>query len=140
MTSAKLEWPLRRITVNLAPADLRKNGSGFDLPIAIAILAASGQIDATRLAGHAALGELALDGRVRSVPGTLAIAEAAHRAGLRRLICAEESAPEASLAGIEPVPITGSWRGLRVPLRPVPAAKRAETATWSRWIRRAGSC
>ena len=106
VTSAKLEWPLRRITVNLAPADLRKNGSGFDLPIAIAILAASGQIDATRLAGHAALGELALDGRVRSVPGTLAIAEAAHRARLRRLICAEESAPEASLAGIEPVPVT----------------------------------
>ena len=66
ITSAELEWPLRRLTVNLAPAGLRKEGSGFDLPIALAVLAASHQIPAERLAQHAALGELALDGRVRS--------------------------------------------------------------------------
>jgi magnesium chelatase family protein len=105
IASAELEWPLRRITVNLAPADLRKEGSGFDLPIALSILAASRQVSAERLAGHAAVGELALDGRLRAVPGTLACAEAACRSGARRLLCAAESAPEAALAGIEPVPI-----------------------------------
>jgi magnesium chelatase family protein len=105
ITSAELEWPLRRITVNLAPAGLRKEGSGFDLPIALAVLAASHQIPAERLAQHAALGELALDGRVRPVPGALVAAEAARRAGLDRLICPPESAPEAALAGIEPIPV-----------------------------------
>ena len=67
IVSAQLEWPLKRITVNLAPAGLRKEGSGFDLPIALAVLAASRQVPAERLAEHAAVGELALDGRVRPV-------------------------------------------------------------------------
>lgn len=105
ITSAELEWPLRRITVNLAPADLRKEGSGFDLPIALALLAASRQISPDRLAGHAAVGELALDGRLRPVPGALACAEAARRAGLSRLLCADESASEVSLSGIQAVPL-----------------------------------
>ncbi|MEO8290387.1 MAG: YifB family Mg chelatase-like AAA ATPase [Gaiellaceae bacterium] len=105
IASAELEWPLRRLTVNLAPAGLRKEGSGFDLPIALAVLAASRQIPAERLAQHAALGELALDGRVRPVPGALVAAEAARRAGVDRLICPAESAPEAALAGIEPIPV-----------------------------------
>src|SRR6266542_6395809 len=105
IASAALDWPNRRITVNLAPAGLRKEGSGFDLPIALSILAASGQIPAERLADHAAVGELALDGRLRPVGGVLALAEAARRAGLPRILCAAPSAPEAALAGIEPVPI-----------------------------------
>jgi magnesium chelatase family protein len=105
ITSAELEWPGRRITVNLAPAGLRKEGSGFDLPIALSILAASGQIPRDRLAEHAAVGELALDGELRPVGGTLALAEAARRAGLSRILCAARSAPEAALAGIEPVPL-----------------------------------
>ncbi|MGH3021514.1 MAG: magnesium chelatase domain-containing protein, partial [Gaiellaceae bacterium] len=63
IASAELEWPLRRITVNLAPAGLRKEGSGYDLPIALAVLAASRQVPPERLAEHAAVGELALDGR-----------------------------------------------------------------------------
>src|ERR671938_836910 len=67
ITSAELEWPKRRITVNLAPAGLRKEGSGFDLPIALSILAASRQFPTDRLAGHAAIGELAPDGRLRPV-------------------------------------------------------------------------
>ncbi len=63
IASAELEWPVRRrITVNLAPAELRKEGSGFDLPIALSILAASGQIPRERLDDHAAVGELGLDG------------------------------------------------------------------------------
>jgi magnesium chelatase family protein len=71
--SSGFTWPARRITVNLAPADLRKSGGSFDLAIALGILAASGQL---RLASRqiAALGELALDGRVRDVPGALPLA------------------------------------------------------------------
>jgi magnesium chelatase family protein len=105
IASAELEWPLRRITVNLAPAGLRKEGSGFDLPIALALLAASRQVPPEALAAHAAIGELALDGRLRPVPGVLVAAEAARRAGLEKLICPAESAAEASLAGVVPVPI-----------------------------------
>ena len=103
IASAELEWPSRRITVNLAPAGLLKEGSGFDLPIALAILAASRQFPVDRLTGHAALGELALDGRVRPVRGVLAAAEAARRSGLGRLLCAADSAAEAALAGVEPI-------------------------------------
>ena len=105
IASAELEWPLRRITVNLAPAGLRKEGSGFDLPIALAVLGASRQVPEEALAGHAAVGELALDGRVRPVGGVLAAAEGARRAGLARLLCAAESAAEVALAEIEPVPV-----------------------------------
>jgi magnesium chelatase family protein len=105
VASAELEWPRRRITVNLAPAELRKEGSGFDLPIALAVLAASYQLPPERLNSHTAVGELALDGRVRRVGGLLAVAEGARRAGMRRLLCSPESAPEAALAGIDPVPV-----------------------------------
>jgi magnesium chelatase family protein len=103
--AAELEWPRRRIVVNLAPAGLKKEGSGFDLPIALAILAASHQFPRDRLDGHAAVGELALDGRLRPVDGVLVAAEAARLAGFDRILCAAESSPEAALAGIEPVPI-----------------------------------
>lgn len=134
ITSAELEWPVRRITVNLAPADLRKEGSGFDLPIALSILAASRQVSADRLVRHAAVGELALDGRVRPVPGLLACAEAASRAGVERLLCPAESASEAALAEIRPVPVrhlaeAGAYlRGevdLRPPDRAPPASRPA---------------
>src|SRR5689334_15119047 len=105
IASAELEWPLRRITVNLAPAELRKEGSGFDLPIALALLAASRQVPPESLGGHAAVGELALDGRLRPVAGVLAAADGARQAGLSHLLCAAESAAEAALAGIDPVPV-----------------------------------
>jgi magnesium chelatase family protein len=105
VAAAGLQWPRHRITVNLAPAGLRKEGSGFDLPIAIAVLAASHQLPRERLEGHAAVGELALDGRVRPVGGVLAAAEGARKGGLERLLCAARSAAEAALAGIEPVPV-----------------------------------
>jgi magnesium chelatase family protein len=105
--SAELEWPggRRRITVNLAPAALKKEGSGFDLPIALAVLAASHQIPIPRLEEHASIGELALDGRIRPVGGVLVAAEGAAHAGLDRILCAAETAPEAALAGIDPVPV-----------------------------------
>jgi magnesium chelatase family protein len=101
--SAELEFPRGRVTVNLAPAGLRKEGSGYDLPIALAVLAASRQIPHEELDRHAAVGELALDGRLRRVTGVLAVAEGARRMGLERVLCAAESAAEAALAGIEPV-------------------------------------
>jgi magnesium chelatase family protein len=105
IASAELRWPGGRITVNLAPAGLRKEGSGFDLPIALALAAASRQVPPEELAGCAAVGEIALDGRVRPVGGVLAVAEGARRAGIRHLLCAAETSPEAALAGIEAVPI-----------------------------------
>jgi magnesium chelatase family protein len=101
--AAELDWPAGRKTVNLAPAALKKEGSGFDLPIALAILAASDQVPHGSLDGHAAFGELGLDGRLRPVRGTLVAAEGARRAGLQRLVCAVESAPEVALAGVDPV-------------------------------------
>ena len=106
VASASLEWPgTKRITVNLAPAALRKEGSAFDLSIALAVLAATRQVPLDSLTGRAAVGELALDGRVRPVGGTLAVAEGARRAGLAQVLCAAESAREAALGGVEAVPV-----------------------------------
>src|ERR1051326_893479 len=105
IASAELEFPNRRITVNLAPAQLRKEGSSFDLPIALAILAASRQIPPESLADHAAVGELGLDGRLRRVGGVLAVAEGATRAAIDKLLCPAESAAEAALAGGGPGPV-----------------------------------
>ena len=103
--SAELKWPGGRIVVNLAPAELRKEGSGFDVPIALALLAASHQIPHARLAEHASIGELALDGRVRRVGGVLAVAEGARRVGLTEILCPSDACGEAALAGVEPIPV-----------------------------------
>ena len=103
ITSAELEFPRGRVTVNLAPAGLRKEGSGYDLPIALAVLAASKQVPHEELDRHAAVGELGLDGRLRRVGGVLAVAEGARRMGLERVLCPTESAAEAALAGVEPI-------------------------------------
>ena len=105
IAAAELTFPQGRITVNLAPAELRKEGSGFDLPIALAVLAASEQVPRAALARAAAVGELALDGRLRRVGGVLAVAEGARRLGLERLLCPAESAREAALAGVAAVPV-----------------------------------
>lgn len=90
------EFPTRRITVNLAPADLPKSGGRFDLPIAVGLLAASGQIDPLRLTDREFVGELALSGEVRAVDGTLPTAMAAHAAGCS-LVVPSHNAIEASL-------------------------------------------
>lgn len=105
IVSAELQFPRGRVTVNLAPAGLRKEGSGFDLPIALAVLAASRQVPHAELDRHAAVGELALDGRLRRVGGVLAVAEGARRMGVERLLCPTDSAAEAALAGVAPVPV-----------------------------------
>jgi magnesium chelatase family protein len=90
-------WPQRRITVGLSPASLPKRGSGFDLGIAAAIMSAAGAVPAERLKGLVFLGELGLDGRVRSVPGVLPAAAAAAAAGFEGIVVPPENAPEASL-------------------------------------------
>jgi len=90
-------WPNRRITVGLSPASLPKRGSGFDLGIALAVLAASGTLPAAGLEGLVVIGELGLDGRIRPVPGVLPAAAAAAAAGFGTVVVAEENAAEAAL-------------------------------------------
>ncbi len=93
--NAHFEFPDRRITVNLAPADLPKEGGRFDLPIALGILAASRQLPGEKLEGNEFLGELALDGSLRPVPGVICAALAASAAGAD-LVIPEASAPRAA--------------------------------------------
>ncbi len=101
LLNAHFEFPSRRITVNLAPADLPKEGGRFDLPIALGILGASNQLDADRMDRFECLGELALSGVLRPVTGVLAAALAARRAN-RALILPEGNAAEAALVeGLE---------------------------------------
>ena len=88
--------PGKRIVINLAPADLRKNGSGYDLPIAIGIIAASGQRELPRAGHFLLMGELGLDGSARPVPGALPIAEMARQAGYEGVILPLDSALEAA--------------------------------------------
>ncbi len=87
--------PPSRVTVNLAPADVRKDGPSFDLPIALGLLAAAGRLPARRLANHLAFGELALDGALRPVRGAVSVAALARSAGLP-LLCAPANAAEAA--------------------------------------------
>lgn len=96
ISNADYHFPLRRITVNLAPADMPKDGGRFDLPIALGILAASEQVPLTALAAYECIGELALGGQLRPVRGVLPTAIAAAQAG-RALIVPTENAAEASL-------------------------------------------
>ena len=98
LTAIGLALPPKRITVNLSPADLPKEGSHFDLPIALALLAAIGAVDAEGLAHYVAVGELGLDGRIAASPGVLL---AALHAGSRDmgLICPAAQGPEAAWAG-----------------------------------------
>ncbi len=91
------EFPLRRITVNLAPAMIRKEGAGFDLPIAIGILSAIGEVDNRKAAHSVFIGELSLDGRVRGTPGVLSIALATKKRGFEDMIVAEANVGEAAL-------------------------------------------
>ncbi len=95
---AQFEFPKRRVTVNLAPADLPKEGGRFDLPIAIGILAASGEIAIDALRDVELLGELSLTGELRRIDGALPAALSASRAG-RTIIVPHESSAEAALAG-----------------------------------------
>jgi magnesium chelatase family protein len=104
------DFPPRRITVNLAPADIKKEGACFDLPMACGILAATGLIKPDRLREYVILGELSLDGGIRSIRGALAMAASAAQAGLSGMILPSENAPEAAVVegirvfGVETLP------------------------------------
>lgn len=91
--------PPKKITVNLAPADIRKEGSAFDLPLALGLLAGAGQVSPDGLLGRAFVGELGLDGSLRPVRGGLSIAEACRAGGIASLVLPRENAPEAAVVG-----------------------------------------
>ncbi len=101
LAAAGEKFPDRRVTVHLAPAELRKSGAALDLPIAVALLAATGQVEAGALERVGLVGELALDGRLRPVRGALALALAVRDAGCAVLVAPEANAAEAALAGID---------------------------------------
>lgn len=101
-----LEFPSRRITINLAPADVRKEGPSFDLPIAIGILAATGQVDMEFLDQCAVVGELSLDGAVRGVSGVLPIALNARENEIKKLIVPAHNVKEAAIVNeVEVYPV-----------------------------------
>ena len=105
LLSSDLPWPMRRVTVNLAQGGMRKSGAGFELAVALGLLLASAELPEGCLEGAGVLGELGLDGSIRTVPGTLALVDAFHRAGLRRVVVHADNAAEAALvAGIEVLP------------------------------------
>mgnify|MGYP001119065317 CR=1 FL=1 len=130
-----LGLPPKRITVNLAPADLPKEGSHYDLPIALGVMAAIGAIPQDALDGYMALGELGLDGRLAHVGGVLPAAIAAQARDLG-LICAAPSGPEAAWAGEELdiiaaeslLALVNHLSGHQLAARPLPARHAAETA------------
>ena len=122
-----LDFPRQWVTVNLAPADLRKEGPAYDWPIALGALAASEQIQAESLQGPLAVGELSLDGSLRQVRGMLPMAALARAKGFKRIFVPEVDAPEAGLIpGIEIIPV-GSLTKLVNHLSgvvPIPAYER----------------
>jgi len=128
-----LRFPLERITVNLAPADVRKEGAGFDLPIALGILAATGQVEAALLDRVAVIGELALDGTTRGVNGVLPVAAAAEREGLRGIILPAANTREAAaLRSLRVLPVNDLQGAVRVlgggrPDEPPPAGREGRS-------------
>lgn len=100
-------FPVKRITVNLAPADVKKEGSGFDLPIALGILISTGIIKQENVEGVLALGELSLEGKLRNIHGVLPIAMEAKEKGFRTILVPAQNADEAALVeGIKVIPTT----------------------------------
>ncbi len=127
-------FPGERITVNLAPADIRKEGAGFDLPMAVGLLAAQGLVDPARAAEHMIVGELGLDGAVRPVKGALALALAARSEGLTSLILPRANAAEASVTpevAVRPADTLGQvvdFLNGRASLAPLAPVSRLEAA------------
>src|SRR5215207_4178763 len=112
LVNAGFSFPLRRITVNLAPADIRKDGSAFDLPIALGILVASGQLSEQLLLDHAVVGEVGLEGDLRPVRGALSMALAARNARVRGVLLPHANLPEAAV--VEGLDVRGAHTLLEV--------------------------
>lgn len=107
INNSLLEFPAKKITINLAPADLPKDGVHFDLPIALSILVVSGQLRQNEVGNAVFAGELALDGNLRPIRGCINIVETAKAAGIRRVYLPQTNAVQGSLIeGIEIIPIT----------------------------------
>lgn len=98
-------FPLKQITVNLAPADLKKEGSSFDLPIAVGIIIAEGVLEPESVDGYLFSGELSLNGRIKPVRGALSMAIRAREGGLKGIILPDENAPEAAV--VKDIPVFG---------------------------------
>ena len=111
ITNSGYKFPTKKVIVNLAPANLRKEGPAFDLPIALAVLAVSGVLPPESLGSAGVVGELSLDGGLRGIRGTLSMAEAAGRENLSRLVLPEENAAEAASVGDVEVYGVESLRG-----------------------------
>ncbi len=105
LTNSGEQYPMVRITANLAPSDLRKQGAGLDLVLALGIAVANEQAPPDGLTGRLFCGELGLAGDVRPVRGALQAAEAARSAGLKEIVCAPSNAREAALAGLPVLPV-----------------------------------
>ena len=100
--NSELDFPAKKIVINLAPATMKKRGAAFDLPIAVSILASLGNVRVEKLASMLIVGELSLDGQVQSVPGILPIVLAAREAGIKRCMIPQENVKEGTLAeGVE---------------------------------------
>ncbi len=135
LNASGLAMPAKRITVNLAPADLPKEGSHYDLPIALGIMAAIGAMPSDALANYTVLGELALDGTVTAVAGVLPAAIAANARG-HGLICPHASGPEAAWAGpdidvlapLSLIQLANHFKGTQVMARPRPAIQAQAAA------------
>ncbi|MGI9340023.1 MAG: magnesium chelatase domain-containing protein, partial [Psychrobacter sp.] len=105
LTNSLLEYPTKRITVNLAPAELPKDGTHYDLPIALAILTSSGQLRPSEVSGAVFAGELALDGSIRPITGAISIAETAKNHGINTIYLPKGTLAQAQL--IEGVTLVG---------------------------------
>src|SRR5690606_7803499 len=125
-----LSMPAKKVTINLAPADLPKEGSHYDLPIALGLMAALGAIPGDAIAGYVVLGELSLDGTIAPVAGALPAAIGANAMGLG-LICPHASGPEAAWAGADIdilaprslIAMANHFRGTQVLSRPMAAVR-----------------
>jgi len=107
ISNSEFEFPLKRIVVNLAPADIRKEGPVFDLPIAIGILAATEQISINKLDNYIIAGELSLSGEIRRITGALIIAICAKKMGKKGVILPKDNASEAAIVdGVEIIPVS----------------------------------
>jgi magnesium chelatase family protein len=129
-------FPSHRVTVNLAPADVRKAGASYDLPIAIGILAASGVVDQRHVDGTVLLGELSLDGAIQPIRGVLPVAVAARREGIRAMLLPRANAPEARIVeGLRVVPVDSLLEAVQMLNAGADAAPvRVETPPSSRTV------
>ncbi len=133
LKNSGFQCPVKKITINLAPADLKKEGAAFDLPMALGVLAADGVVGGDRLAHYLIVGELSLDGRVKPVRGALPMAILAKKSGMRGILVPSENGAEASVVdgievlGIETLPQVVAFFNGQETLHPIRADLSRQT-------------